>query len=99
RVKLPEQIISHLSGIPTSNKAVLLGENFELIKEVEVSALAESLKELESVKAVILDGIVTQRLVDIAQEKGVEYILGVRQENVIKKPINLKIVEFHEIEF
>lgn len=99
RVRIPEQILSHLSGIPTSNKAVLLGENFELIKEVEVSSLAGSLKEINSVKVIILDGVVTQRLVDISQEKGTEYILGVRQENIIKKPLNLKIVEFNEVEF
>ncbi|WXG40859.1 MAG: DNA primase DnaG [Candidatus Freyarchaeum deiterrae] len=95
--KLPEQILSHLSGIPSSNKAVLLGENFELIKEIEVSSLAESLKEMNSVKAIILDGIITQRLVDISQEKGAEYILGVRQENITKKPVNLKIMQFNEV--
>jgi len=99
KVKLPEQILSYLPGIPTSNRAVLLGENFELIKEVEVSSLAETLKEIDSVKVIIFDGIITQRLVDIAQEKGTEYILGVREENVIKRPLNLKIVEFNEIEF
>ncbi|MEM2145160.1 MAG: DNA primase DnaG [Candidatus Jordarchaeaceae archaeon] len=99
KVRLPEQILSYLSGIPMSNRAVLLGENFELIKEVEVSSLAETLKEIDSVKVIIFDGIVTQRLVDIAQEKGTEYILGVREENVIKRPLNLKIVEFNEIEF
>jgi DNA primase len=97
KAKLPEQILSYLSGVPTSNKAVLLGENFELIKEIEVSSLAESLKEINAVKAIILDGIITQRLVDISQEKGAEYILGVRQENITKKPLNLKIVEFNEV--
>ena len=98
KIRLPEQILKHLQGITASNKAILLGEGFELIKEIEVSSLAEYLKEIDSVKAVILDGIITQRLVDIAHEKGAEYILGVRQENITKKPLNLKIVEFHDIE-
>ncbi|MHA1580429.1 MAG: DNA primase DnaG [Candidatus Freyarchaeota archaeon] len=98
KIRLPEQILKHLQGITASNKAILLGEGFELIKEIEVSSLAEYLKEIDSVKAVILDGIITQRLVDIAHDKGVEYILGVRQENITKKPLNLKIVEFHDIE-
>ncbi|MGQ9719851.1 MAG: DNA primase DnaG [Candidatus Jordarchaeum sp.] len=98
QIKLPEPIINYLSDIKASNKAILLGENFELIEEIEVLSLAGYLKELDLVKAIILDGVITQRLVDISQEKGVEYIVGVRQENIIKKPLNLKIIEFHEIQ-
>jgi DNA primase len=97
KIKLPEQILDYLPNIKASNKAILLGKNFELMEEMEVSSLAERLKEVDSVRAIIFDGIITQRLVDLAQDKGVEYILGVRQENVTKKPLNLKIVEFNEV--
>lgn len=97
KIKLPEPILDHLSDIKASNKAIILGEDFELIEEIDVLSLAGYLKEIDSVRAIILDGVITQRLVDISQEKGVEYILGVRQENITKKPLNLKIIELHEI--
>lgn len=97
KIRLPEPILDHLSEIKASNKAIILGQDFELIEEVEVLSLAGYLKEIDSVRAIILDGVITQRLVDISQEKGVEYILGVRQENITKKPLNLKIIELHEI--
>ncbi len=97
KIKLPEPILNHLSEIKASNKAIILGEDFELIDEIDVLSLAGYLKEIDSVRAIILDGVITQRLVDISQEKGVEYILGVRQENITKKPLNLKIIELHEI--
>ncbi len=97
KIKLPEPILNHLSEIKASNKAIILGEDFELIEEIDVLSLAGYLKEIDSVRAIILDGVITQRLVDISQEKGVEYILGVRQENITKKPLNLKIIELHEI--
>ncbi|MFB0560405.1 MAG: DNA primase DnaG [Candidatus Lokiarchaeia archaeon] len=97
KIKLPEPILDRFSEVKASDKAVILGQNFELIDEIEVLSLADYLKEIDSVRAIILDGVITQRLVDISQEKGVEYILGVRQENITKKPLNLKIIEFHEI--
>ena len=38
----------------------------------------------------------TQRLVDIAGEKGVRFLVGVKTGNITKKPVNLKVLSFKE---
>lgn len=96
--KVPQEIVEHSREIFGSGKARILGETLNMVAEVEVLELADSLRNInEKVGAVILDGIVTQRLIDISQEKGVKWIVGVRQENIVKRPPELKVLEFNEI--
>ncbi|MEM2047394.1 MAG: DNA primase DnaG [Candidatus Jordarchaeales archaeon] len=96
--KVPQEITDHSNAVFGSGKARILGEALNMMAEVNVSELADFLRSFnEKVGAVILDGIVTQRLIDISQEKGVKWIVGVRQENIVKKPPELKVLEFSEI--
>jgi len=96
--QVPHEILEHARRIFGSGKAVILGEQFNVVAEVDVSELAEYLKSMDGrAEAVILDGIATQRLVDISQERGIQWLVSVRQENIVKKPPDLKILEFNEI--
>lgn len=80
-------------------KAYLLDQKSEIIKEVAVRDLAVVLKNSrDRVFAVIFDGVVTQRLVDIAGEKKVEYLVGAKVGNIIKKPDELKLLAVHDLE-
>lgn len=79
-------------------KAYLLDQNAEIIKEVAVRDLAVALKNSrDGVSAVIFDGVVTQRLVDIAGEKKVEYLVGAKVGNITKKPNELKLLSINDL--
>ena len=54
--------------------------------------LVKALEEVTDVHAIVFDGIVTQRLVDLAHNKGVKTIIGVKIGNVNKKPEGLEIM-------
>lgn len=96
--KVPQEVVEHSKAVFNTGKARILGENLNVMAEVEVSELADYLRNInEKIGGIVLDGIVTQRLIDISQEKGAKWIVGIRQENVVKKPAELKIVEFNEI--
>jgi len=73
--------------------AKLLDKNKEVVKEVAVRDLAKALKESNSnVKGVVFDGVITQRILDIAVEKNLEYLVGVKWGNIVKKPQSVKIM-------
>ncbi len=59
-------------------KAHLLNEKLERVDEVQVRDLAESLARTEGVSAVVFDGVVTQKLVDVASQRGLRYLVGMR---------------------
>jgi len=74
-------------------KAYLLDGQENIIKEVAVKELATTLEtSKEKVFAVIFDGIVTQRLVEISQERHVEYLVGAKLGNLISKSSTLTIL-------
>jgi DNA primase len=87
-----------LDELANSSKAKLLNENGNVLKEVHVSKLADTLKEgAEGVNAIVLDGIVTQRILDIAVEKDISSIVGVKLGNVAKLPTKINILTKEEL--
>ena len=53
--------------------------------------LVSALKESDGlVKSVIFDGVITQRILDIAGEKELNYLIGVKIGNVVKRPQSVK---------
>ncbi|MFQ5839021.1 MAG: DNA primase DnaG [Thermoplasmata archaeon] len=67
-------------------------------KEVPVRDLAGVLKtEGKSVKAVLFDGVVTQRILDIASDNGVEYVIGMKTGNIVKQPTNVKVLTAEDL--
>ncbi|MEE8400780.1 MAG: DNA primase DnaG [Candidatus Hydrothermarchaeaceae archaeon] len=84
-----KKLFDDLSG---TLKAYLLDKDVNVIKEVAVRDLAVSLKNSkEDISTVIFDGVITQRLVEIANEKKVEHLVGAKVGNITKKPAELRL--------
>jgi len=45
----------------------------------------------------VFDGVITQRLVDIALDKRVKCIVAARISDVVKRPLKLQLVTFSEV--
>jgi DNA primase len=93
-----DRIKKVVEELKNSLEAVIFDSNMEAVTRIPVSNLAEELKNMEGVKAVVFDGIVTQRIVDIASEKGIDLLVGCRISDITKKPKDLKIMSFEDFE-
>jgi hypothetical protein len=78
-------------------EAMLFTEESKLIERIPVSELARKLKDTEGAHVLIFDGIITQRIVDIAMDKGLNQVIGERISGVVKRPINLQLYTLTEI--
>jgi len=85
-----------IEEVKRDSKAILLDENENILAEIPIRDLSNSLNNKENIYAIIFNGIITQRLIDIVSEKGVKYLIGARKSNVVRRPINLKILTFAE---
>jgi DNA primase len=83
-----KKLLKDLSG---SLKAVLLDKEGNEIKKIPVRELTDKLKRSKNVSAVVFDGVVTQRLLDIANEQNVKTIVGMKLGNVTKVPTSIKV--------
>lgn len=77
-------------------EAVILDSSMKVLLKVPVSDLVKKLDTTEGAKLLVLDGIVTQRLVEAANKVGIEYIVGHRRTD-LKEPVDMKIRTFGDI--
>lgn len=98
KVLVPKQIVANMKELKGTLEAVLLNEKMENIEQLPVSKLAEKLQEAKDIDTVVFDGVITQRLVDIASKKNIKYLVAARVSNAVKQPLNVKIMTFEDIE-
>ena len=81
-----------LIALSSSSKARLLDEDNRIKNEIPVRDLVDSLKSSDkTLSAVVFDGIITQRILDIAADKGIIAVVGSKLGNVTKQPTAIDI--------
>jgi len=96
-VAVDEVYVSKISEIKESFKAVLFNDKKEIIVECGVAELAKQLEEHDTVSTVVFDGVITQRLVDIASKKETKLIIGAAVADIDVKKSGLSIVTFDDV--
>lgn len=76
-----KKLLELLSFVKGKLTARLFDEKPDLITEIEIKDLINSLKDVQPY-CVVFDGIVTQRLIDAAAESRVSYIVGVNKSGI-----------------
>ena len=87
-----EKLEKLLLGLNGSLNAVLLDNAGNTLDEVPVRKLMLTLEGREGVNAVVFDGIITNRLVELAGKKGVKYLVGVKEGKLETRPEGVKII-------
>ena len=85
-----KNILAELEG---SGNAEILDDALNILKEVKVENLYDELKRINNHPyAVVFDGVVSQRLLDIAHEKGIKHIVAIRSGEIVKRPEKVKLI-------
>ena len=88
--KLMKDMLKEFEG---SGCGAILDEALNMTQEVEVENIYEEIKSVEDdVDTVIFDGIISQRLVNVASLKGIKRLVAFKSMNIVKKPNNLKLI-------
>jgi len=98
KILVPKQIVEARKELEGTLEAVLFNEKMEQIERLPVRDLAEKLQQSEGVDTVVFDGVITQRLVDIANEKNVKYLVAARVSDVVKQPLKVHLLTFGDVE-
>ena len=97
KVEVPKEIADVMKSLEGTLEAVLLNDKFEQIERLPVSQLAEKLQQVEGVDTIIFDGIITQRVVDIASEKNIKRIVASRVSDAVKPSLTVELMTSAEI--
>jgi len=89
-VKDDPQITSAVKEVyPQINEtleAMILDNSMQVLLKVPVSEIIKRLDSLEGARFLVMDGIITQRLIDAAYRAGIEYVVGHRMAELKKSP-------------
>jgi len=89
---------SMLDEISGSLKAVLIDGKGKELKKIPVRELTDELKKSDNISTVVFDGIITQRLLDIANNKNIKEIVGIKIGNVVKMPVSVKVLTKKDVQ-
>ena len=88
-VRLMKDMLKEFEG---TGSGAILDKALNMTKEVSIEDIYEEIKNIdENADTVIFDGIISQRLVDVASQKGIKKLVAFKS-NIVKKPHNLKII-------
>ena len=96
-LSVPSHIVEKAKELRGTLEAVLYDKEWKPLKQVAVRDLVNALSEGEATSYVIFDGVITQRMVDVAQSKGVKALIGARVGDVVRVPEDLIIATIEEL--
>jgi DNA primase len=67
-------------------EAMILDNSMQVLLKIPVSEIIKRLDSLEGARFLVLDGIITQRLIDAAYKAGIEFVVGHRMAELKKSP-------------
>ncbi len=74
-----------------SSTARLLDDSDLVVTEVPVRELVDTLKTKKNTRAVVFDGIITQRILDIAAELNMHSVIGTKMGTITKQPTGVEV--------
>ncbi len=97
KVELPEYLTNAVKEVKTKLEAIVFDEKQKEILRSSAAKIFESLEKIEKGSTLVIDGIITQRLLERSSGKGIKTVIGARKGEISKKPTSLKIIEFKQI--
>jgi len=95
---IPKDVLDKLPELKGTLEAVLYDSEWREVKRVPVRDLFNELSGIDQkIFAIVMDGIITQRLLDLAAEKGVKLLIGVRTGKITVRPPNIQFFSFSDL--
>ena len=102
-VQLPAELVAKARELRGTLEGVLLDQSMSELGRMPVSELASKLAltpdngGFQAVETIVFDGVVTQRVVDLAEEHGVKLIVGDRIAELTRRPATVRIMTLPEV--
>ncbi|MEM0091305.1 MAG: DNA primase DnaG [Saccharolobus sp.] len=99
QISVPKNVIEDVKKLPGTLEGLLYDNNWNVIEKVQVRDIIPKLENYNqnNIAYIIFDGVVTQRLLDLASQKNIKMIIGARIGGINKRPQNVDILTFTDI--
>ncbi len=88
--KINSEMINTLKDLQNSLRGRLYDKNNKIIEEIPIRRLLQAMQDTKNINTIVFDGIITQRLVEIANKYNIKQLYGLRAQ-ISKKYNNILI--------
>jgi DNA primase len=98
-IQLPEQVLRTIDTLRGTLESVIYDKNWNELGRVPVKDLVDKLlgEDLAEAYAIVMDGVITQRLLDIAAAKGIKVVVGARVGAISRKPTDVVMLTYEDL--
>jgi DNA primase len=97
KVQLPEYLSVSVKNIKSKHEAIVFDEAEKELLRSPASEIYSTLDGVEKAHVLLIDGVITQRLLEKSHAKGIKMVIGARKAEITKQPTNLRVIEFKQI--
>jgi len=96
--QIPAKVLKDIESLRGTLEAIVYNDKWEPLERIPVKDIVDYLVTTDkNIYAVVMDGIVTQRVADACSVKGVKVIIGARVATITKKPAGTVILTFDDL--
>ena len=98
-INIPPNVVEEIKKLPGTLEGILYDENWNIIEKIQVRDIVQKLENTNDnrVKYIVFDGVITQRLVDLASSKNISMLIGARIGGISKRPKNLELLSISDV--
>lgn len=98
-INLPANVLEDAKKLMGTLEGIFYDANWNPVDKVQVRDMIPKLESYQDNKIayMIFDGVITQRLVELASQKNIKLVIGTRIGGITKKPDNVEILTFNDI--
>ncbi|HIP64937.1 MAG TPA: DNA primase [Pyrodictium sp.] len=98
-VEVPQHVIDTIKELQGTLEATLYDDKWNVIARVPVKDLYDVVAKLEpgKVYAIVYDGIITQRMLDLAYDKQVKLLIANKIGNIERRPPGIQMLTFNDV--
>ncbi|BCU69203.1 DNA primase DnaG [Stygiolobus caldivivus] len=98
-LNIPPNVVEDIKKLPGTLEGILYDENWNVIERIQVRDIVQKLESTndDKIRYIVFDGVITQRLVDLASSKNIKMLVGARIGGISKRPKNLELLSISDI--
>jgi len=89
--EVPSALLASLDELENTLRARFYNSELASTKEMPVREMMKALEDEKDIYSIVFDGIITQRLADLAENKKIGILVGIKLGNVFRKPVSVLI--------
>lgn len=89
--EMPPVLLASLNELENTLRARFYNSELAFVKEMPVREMMKAIETESDIRAIVFDGIITQRLADLAESKKISILAGIKLGNVFRKPASVLI--------